>query len=76
VIRLLFWAALAWLLVMGVRRLAGGDRSAGQGPRAPAAEDMVRCVACQVNLPKSEALAVPGGWACCAEHAGGPAQRP
>ncbi len=76
-IRVLFWALLAWVLVVAVRRLAGGgsQRAAGRDPGA-AAEDMVQCATCRLNLPKSEAIAFDGGWACCAEHARAPAGRP
>ena len=74
-IRLLFWALIAWLAIAGVRKLAAGA-GAGRGPARAAAEDMVRCATCQLNLPKSEAIAFEGGWACCAEHARAPATRP
>jgi uncharacterized protein len=57
------------LFLVGVRRLAAGAGGKGAGPRAAVAEDMVRCATCRLNLPKSEAIAVDGGWACCAEHA-------
>jgi uncharacterized protein len=80
-IRLLFWALIGWLLILGVRKLtAGGKTRAGGGADSavsPAtAEDMVRCATCRLNLPKSEAVPFEGGWACCAEHARAPAARP
>jgi uncharacterized protein len=73
-IRLLFWALVAWLLIVGVRRLAAGGAAAAG--RSGAAEDMVRCSTCGLNLPKSEAIPMGGAWACCAEHARVPAARP
>jgi hypothetical protein len=75
VTRVIFWALVAWLAVMAIRRLSAGARPAARtGDAAVSAEDMVRCARCSLNLPKSEAIAVEGGWACCAAHA--PAPRP
>jgi hypothetical protein len=75
-IRLLFWALIGWLLIVGVRKLASGGKGSGSGANPPRAEDMVRCSTCRLNLPKSEAIPIAGGWACCAEHARAPAARP
>jgi uncharacterized protein len=67
--RLLFWCFIGWLLYAGLRRLYGASGGAGRGPAAaPPSEEMVRCAACGLNLPKSEALAAGAGWACCAGH--------
>jgi len=67
-IRLLLLCLVGWLVYRGLRSLGSGV-----GPAAPGAtartEDMVPCLACRVNLPKSEAIAVGAQWACCAEHA-------
>ncbi|SPE32647.1 conserved hypothetical protein [Burkholderiales bacterium] len=68
--RLLFWCLIGLLFYLGLRKLGrggslGSARPAGGNP----AEDMVRCAACGLNLPKSEALPLNGQWACCAEHA-------
>ncbi|HYA65491.1 MAG TPA: PP0621 family protein [Burkholderiaceae bacterium] len=70
VIRLLFWALIGVLVYWLVRRIARDSqpKARAQAPTAPA-EDMVRCAVCGLNLPKSEALALDGQWACCAEHA-------
>lgn len=71
-IRLLLWGLVAWLLYRGLRSLGGtgaGAHRTGAGIGGGAAEDMVRCFACQLNLPKSEAIDLGGRWACCAEHA-------
>lgn len=32
------------------------------------AEDMVKCAACELNVPKSESLQVGKYFFCCAEH--------
>jgi uncharacterized protein len=74
VTRLLFWGLMGLLFYAVLRKLAqGGDSRTGGGPRrAPGdalAEDMVRCAACGLNLPKSEGIPVDGRWACCEEHA-------
>jgi uncharacterized protein len=39
-----------------------------RGGGASAAEDMVACERCGVNLPRSEALAWRGRYFCCEEH--------
>jgi len=68
--RLLFWGLAGWLLYLGIRKLGrGGDASLRQPGSRGHAEDMVRCVTCGLNLPKSEALPFEGRWVCCAEHA-------
>lgn len=69
-IRLLFWLAVGALVVVAVKRL-GAPRpgAAAAAPPPPAAEDMVRCAHCELNLPKSEAVACTAGWACSAAHA-------
>jgi uncharacterized protein len=64
--RVLFWLLVGGLLVLAVRRLARGP---GRSVAPAKAEDMVACAACGLNLPKSEAIAVDGHWACSTEHA-------
>ncbi len=58
------------LLVFWFRHMA--NKRAGPAPGAKkqgkAAEDMVRCQTCGVNLPRSEALLVRGRFYCCDEH--------
>ncbi len=75
--RVLFWFLIGVLLVAGLRKLAsgrqGGGASAAAAPRTGAAENMVRCRVCGLNLPQSEALQVGAQWACCAQHAREPA---
>ncbi len=69
--RLLFWALIGVLAYLALRRLARDGQPGGRGRpgSSRAAEDMVRCAVCGLNLPKSEALPLDGRWACCAEHA-------
>jgi hypothetical protein len=67
-IKLLIWFFLAWLVISGIRKFMRG--AARPSPRAtPRSEEMVRCVSCGLNVPKAEAVAAEGGWACSAEHA-------
>ena len=44
-----------------------GKRDALPRDEKPA-EDMVRCVVCKVNLPRSEAILSQGKFYCCDEH--------
>jgi len=66
-IRVIFWAVIAWVVIAGIRRLSSGARPGASRGAAP--EDMVQCAICRLNVPKSEAIAIAGGWACCPEHA-------
>jgi len=74
--RLIFWALIGWLLVVGLRKLVAGGAAGTRAATPPASEDMVRCVSCGLNLPKSEAVPMEGAWACCAAHARRPAAQP
>ena len=60
------------LVVYLLRRMAGNrvdpTKSAPPAGKSKAAEDMVRCQACGVNLPRSEALMSQGRFYCCDEH--------
>jgi len=65
--RLLVWvllAAIAYAVVKGWSR-GGGVR--GRPPERPS-EPMVRCAACGLNVPQSEALGRDGRWYCSREH--------
>ena len=63
---LIFCAGVfVYLLVKGWRRHA---RGAHKPSHLDAGEDMVRCVHCGVNVPRSEALSVQGQHYCCTEH--------
>lgn len=77
--RILFFVLLALAAYIGyrwwrIRQFGGGASSSGaRGARAGGeTEAMVRCEACGLNLPKSDALAAPDGggrrWYCCEEH--------
>jgi uncharacterized protein len=66
---LLFWCVIGWLVYAGLRRLYGPAGGSGAAPAPPPSEEMVRCAACGLNLPKSEALPAGAGWACSPGHA-------
>lgn len=52
-----------WLVLRGVAR-----SRAKPSPRAPAAENMVSCAHCRVNLPQSEAILDGERSYCSEEH--------
>lgn len=55
-----------WVLRAALRRRA---RDAAQNhPQSVTADDMVRCVACGVHLPRGESLTVRGEFFCSSEH--------
>jgi uncharacterized protein len=60
------------LVVYLVRRMAANRANPTKSPppagKNKAAEDMVRCHVCGVNLPRSEALMSQGRFYCCDEH--------
>ncbi len=60
------------LVILGVylfRRMTSGRGGGASGPPpAKAAEDMVRCRLCGVNLPRSEAVLSRERFYCCDEH--------
>jgi len=51
-----------------VKALAAKGRASGAGPKPHAAERMVPCSQCGLNLPESEALADGARYFCCDEH--------
>jgi len=64
--RLLFWILLA-LVAYGVVKSwsrPAASRPAGGQPSEP----MVRCDACGLNVPQSEARGRDGKWYCSGEH--------
>jgi hypothetical protein len=87
-IRLVFWALMAALLVAlwRSRKQREGSGHSGSGspggprgePRGGAAQDatpdarrtLVSCSACGLRLPRGDAIAHRGGWACCSGHVG------
>jgi len=67
-IRILFWVAIVFVLLFGLRLLnvAKAKRRSGaaqRGPGAPA-ETMVRCARCGVYLPQKDAIPGPAGQTC------------
>ena len=64
ILSLLVIAALAYLVFRGVFRSGVRDAEGGGRARAKSGEDMVACVRCGVNLPRSSAREVRGGWVC------------
>lgn len=75
--RLLFWLALAFLVLMALRskwrslaRPAAPPSPAGPDKQAEAApETMLCCARCQVYYPASETVTVNGRDYCSAAHA-------
>jgi uncharacterized protein len=56
------------LVVYLVRRMAANRIQPPAKGQKKVAEDMVRCQACGVNLPRSEAILSQGRFYCCDEH--------
>ncbi|BBP03419.1 hypothetical protein TPL01_09480 [Sulfuriferula plumbiphila] len=67
-------AKLLLLLVVGaliywiIKSSGRSDGRADVSPQAKPPEDMVRCVHCGVNLPRSEAVLSRGEFFCGNEH--------
>jgi uncharacterized protein len=74
--RIVFFVLLALAVYVGWRlwraRQSADAGRAGGPQRERAAEAMVRCEVCGLNLPQSDALAAPGTeprrWYCCEAH--------
>ena len=69
--RLLFWillAAAAYVVARSLSRPAVGRSPGGPGGHDRPPETMVRCAACGLNVPQSEAHALDGRWYCSREH--------
>ncbi|MEO1767451.1 PP0621 family protein [Thiobacter aerophilum] len=58
---------LLYLFIKNYYRSLKAPPAPGQAPLAQA-EDMVRCVVCGVNTPRSEAIFSGGEFFCCDEH--------
>ncbi|GAB3399276.1 PP0621 family protein [Massilia agilis] len=75
--RLLFWLALAILVVMAIRTKLRQAAPPPQAPRSPEparpvagqSEPMVNCAHCGVYFPASEAVRAGGREYCCPAHA-------
>ena len=63
---LLLIAAVAYAVVRSWFRASGGHGRA-RAPDRPS-EAIVRCAACGLNVPRSEALARGAQWYCSREH--------
>jgi uncharacterized protein len=61
---LIVGAVVVYFLVRNNWRRRIRAQSDGKKP----AEDMVRCVACGIHLPRNESLVVRNRYFCCAEH--------
>jgi uncharacterized protein len=78
--RLLFWLALAVLVVMAIRSKLRGSglkppRPGRPDPRqAPKVESMTSCAHCGVYFPSSEAVRADGLDYCCPAHVRLPAK--
>jgi uncharacterized protein len=73
--RLLFWIALAVLIVMAVRaklrQMSPKPPASSRAPRqapADASEKMACCAACGLYFPASEAVHADGRDYCCPAH--------
>lgn len=62
---LLVVGLLVYLVLKAYYRNMQGSKSA---PRPPAAENMVRCAQCGVNVPQTEAIFSRGEYFCSDEH--------
>ena len=77
--RLLFWLALAVLVVMAIRSKLRGSaikppRASQQTPEPAAVESMACCAHCGVHFPASEAVRADGLDYCSPAHVRLPAQ--
>lgn len=68
--RLLLWAAIAFVVVMWVLRVKKPANSSSQGgSNRESTETMLKCTHCGVHIPASEALITKSGAVfCCEEH--------
>jgi uncharacterized protein len=65
--RLLVWILLAVIAYVALKRWAA-PRPRGPRGAKPPSEAIVRCAACGLNVPQSEAHAREGLWYCSREH--------
>jgi uncharacterized protein len=66
-VRILFWIVLAVVVYAVMKSWSrAGARRRSEADKAP--EPIVRCAACGLNVPRSEALARGGQWYCSREH--------
>jgi uncharacterized protein len=73
--RLLFWLALAVLVVFAIRsKLRSSGIKPPQPPRQPQVETMTQCAHCGVHFPASEAVRADGLDYCSPAHVRLPAK--
>ena len=68
--RLLFWILLGGIAYAVIKGWMQGGARGGPGP-VPGkgdAESIVRCEACGLNVPESDAFSRAGRWYCSREH--------
>jgi uncharacterized protein len=67
--RIFSWLMLALVVFLGTKWLKTGQKPPAQRTSgAPAAQNMVCCAQCGLNVPQSEAVAAGGRWYCCEQH--------
>jgi len=57
-----------WIVRASLRRRKREIQRQAQFQDKDTSEDMVRCVACGVHLPRGESLTVRGQFYCCVDH--------
>jgi uncharacterized protein len=68
--KILLWIVVIFAVLFALRLLNAAkgkrraDRSAGDAPRTPPPETMVRCARCGVYLPRADAKPSPTGLIC------------
>lgn len=67
-IRLLFFALIAFLAYRIYRLMVAPPGAAKDAPERIEGEEMVRCAQCSVHVPRRLALARDAHWYCSAEH--------
>lgn len=65
-IRLILLLLIAFVVYRLYRLFSGSRR--GTGEQRTLTDDMVRCAACGVHVPRTRALADGADWFCCEEH--------
>lgn len=67
--KILFFALLGFAIYLFIKKQNQLPQQTSQRPSSPpVAEDMVKCVHCGVNMPRSEAIFSKGEFFCTPEH--------
>lgn len=70
IVRMLFWLAVIYLVVLALRKTFGRQTTSKPGRRAQReTEKMLCCAACQTYVPQSEAVMRGERAYCCEAHA-------